>query len=60
MTDGKLVVSEMISTLMACDPPMMDQEACLSTFLSSSPSVSIDGDELELKTDDASITAEAG
>lgn len=56
ITDGKLVVEAMASTMMACDQPLMDQEAAVSTFLSSSPAITADGDTLTLT--DGTITME--
>ncbi|MEY4230152.1 MAG: hypothetical protein RLZZ362_1001 [Actinomycetota bacterium] len=56
ITDGKLVVEALASTMMACDQPLMDQETAVSTFLSSSPAITADGDNLTLT--DGTITME--
>ncbi len=51
-----LRIGAMASTQMACDDPLMDQDARLSELLSSGPSVSVEGDELVLTSGDTSIT----
>jgi heat shock protein HslJ len=56
ITDGKLVVEALASTMMACEQPLMDQETAVSTFLSSSPAITADGDALTLT--DGTITME--
>jgi heat shock protein HslJ len=56
ITDGKLVVEALASTMMACEQPLMDQETAVSTFLSSSPAITADGDTLTLT--DGTITME--
>lgn len=56
ITDGKLAVPTMGSTMMACDQPLMDQEAAISKFLSSNPTITADGDNLTLT--DGTITME--
>jgi len=45
---GRLTVSELGSTMMACDPPRMEQDAWLSGFLGSGPTWRLDGDDLVL------------
>lgn len=59
ITDGNLVVDTMASTMMACPDPLMAQDKWLSTFLSSSPAIALDGDNLTLTGPDATITLAA-
>jgi heat shock protein HslJ len=59
ITDGTLEVSQMASTMMACDEALMDQDAWLAEFLTSSPEISLDGDTLTLTGSDATISLEA-
>jgi heat shock protein HslJ len=57
--DGDVLVvpPEMIMTEMACDPPaLMDQDSWLASFLSSRPTVALDGDTLTLTGADVTIT----
>jgi heat shock protein HslJ len=56
ITDGKLVVEALTSTMMACEQPLMDQENAVSTFLTSSPAITAAGDALTLT--DGTITME--
>jgi heat shock protein HslJ len=59
IADGALDVSAMASTMMACDEALMDQDAWLAEFLTSSPEISLDGDTLTLTGSDATISLEA-
>ena len=57
--DGDVLVvpDEMVMTEMACDPPaLMDQDTWLASFLTSRPSVALDGDTLALTGGDVTIT----
>lgn len=55
--DGnKLTVTQMGGTEMACEEPLMAQEAWLSTFLSSGLTFALDGDDLVLTSGDAVMT----
>lgn len=52
-----LVVPDVASTMMACEPPtLMDQDTWLSAFLTSEPTVMLDGDTLVLTVGGSSIT----
>ena len=55
ITDGVLEVGELVQTQMACDEALMDQDERLVAFLSSSPKVVVDGDDLTLEGSDSSI-----
>ena len=47
--DGQLVMDEMSTTEMACDPALMEQDTWLGNFLGSRPAWSLVGDELVLR-----------
>jgi len=52
-----LVVGEMASTKMACEPAaLMDQDTWVSSLLASDPTVTLDGDTLTLTEGQSSIT----
>ena len=52
-----LVVGDMASTMMACEPAaLMDQDTWLSSFLTSDPTVALDGDTLTLTVGQSAIT----
>jgi heat shock protein HslJ len=53
------VAEPMASTMMACDQPLMDQDQWLSTFLTSSPALEVDGDTLTLGDDATGMTLAA-
>lgn len=55
-TDGVLVVGALGRTEMGCPPDLEAQDDWLATFLSSSPSWSLDDDELLLANDTAEVT----
>ena len=48
--DGETLEVEgpLASTMMACEEPLMEQDTWVSDFLTSSPDLSVDGDELTL------------
>jgi heat shock protein HslJ len=48
ITDGTLVVGEMMMTQMACEQALMDQDTAISAFLATSPTITADGDTLTL------------
>ncbi|GAA4410270.1 hypothetical protein GCM10023168_29770 [Fodinibacter luteus] len=50
------VEGPMASTLMACDEALMAQDEWLSTFLTSSPALDVDGDTLTLGDDTTGLT----
>jgi heat shock protein HslJ len=49
---GELVVSQLATTMMACDPNAMDREHTFSQFLQSRPQVNIEGNTLTLSKQD--------
>ncbi len=52
-----LVVPEMRSTMMACEPAaLMDQDIWLSSVLTSRPTVALDGDTLTITAQGATVT----
>ncbi len=59
ISDGTLEVSAMVSTMMACEQALMDQDTWVSEFLTSSPEISLDGGTLTLTGSDATISLEA-
>jgi heat shock protein HslJ len=58
LDDDVLVVpEEMAMTAMACDPPaLMDQDSWLVSFLSSRPTIALEGDTLTLSSGDVTLT----
>jgi heat shock protein HslJ len=56
VVDGVLHLGSLGSTAMACDPPLMDQDERLATFLMSKPAVELDGDTLTLTSGRSVIT----
>jgi len=54
--DGALVVDQLAITDMGCQNNLMNQDQWLSTFLSSKPKVSLDGNNLVLTSDSTEIT----
>ncbi len=53
--EGQLVLDEMSTTEMGCDPARMDQDTWLASFLGSRPAWSLVGDELVLQAGDVEI-----
>lgn len=54
--DGdQLVVTELSTTEMGCDPPRHDQDAWLAGVLQGRPTVAVDGDSLTLATADVTL-----
>lgn len=55
--DGVLDVEEPLAmTMMACEQELMDQDQWLSSFLTSSPPISVDGDTLQIGDDAESLS----
>lgn len=55
--DGSVLkVEELASTAMACEPALMDQDTWLTELLSSSPTITSDGDELTIAGESSSLT----
>ena len=55
--DDTLEVAEpMASTMMACEEPLMAQDQWLSSFLTSSPALEVDGETLTLGDDATGMT----
>jgi heat shock protein HslJ len=61
VTDGVLVVDleAMASTMMACDEPLMAQDETVAGLVTSGPAVELDGAELVLAGEDASLSLTA-
>lgn len=55
LDDVRLVVESMSATEMGCDRPRMDQDAWLSAFLASSPTLLLTGNELTLASSGTTI-----
>ena len=53
------VAEPMASTMMACEEPLMAQDQWLSSFLTSSPALEVDGDTLTLGDDTTGMTLTA-
>jgi heat shock protein HslJ len=56
ITDGSFVADQFAMTMMACDDALMEQDTWLSEFLSSSPSISLDGSTLRFTDDEVTLT----
>ena len=57
LDDDVLMVGQMASTMMACEPAaLMDQDTWLSSFLTSEPVVSLEGETLTLTAGTSSMT----
>ncbi|HET6966993.1 MAG TPA: META domain-containing protein [Ornithinibacter sp.] len=56
--DGETLEVEgpLASTMMACEEPLMEQDTWVSDFLTSSPALAVDGDELTLGDDSTGMT----
>lgn len=54
--DGRLVVEQLSSTLMACSEELMRQDTWLSDLLEGGPSFTLDGDQLVLTSGATAIT----
>lgn len=52
--DG-LEVAQMASTMMACEPDLMAQDAWITDYLEAAPAAVLDGDALTLTSDDTTI-----
>lgn len=57
LEDGVLVVDEVTTTEMGCDPPRHEQDEWLAAFLSSRPEVQVDGPSLRLRSGATVVTA---
>lgn len=55
-SDTLEVAEPLASTMMACEEPLMAQDQWLSTFLTSSPALKVDGDTLTLGDDTSGMT----
>ncbi len=51
-----LTVGPMMSTQMACDQPLMDQDGAVAAFLAADPTATVDGDTLTLTSGDVTMT----
>ena len=57
-TDGTLVASDLASTMMACDPALMEQDTWLAGFLTGSPAYELTGSVLVLRDATTTLTFE--
>jgi heat shock protein HslJ len=56
--EGVLTAGPFAATMMACDEPLMDQDTWLNDFLTSLPTIALDGPTLTLAGGDTTITLE--
>lgn len=54
--EGVLTAGPFAATMMACDEPLMDQDTWLNEFLSSLPTIELDGETLTLANDETTMT----
>jgi heat shock protein HslJ len=54
--EGVLTAGPFAATMMACDQPLMDQDTWLSEFLSSLPTIELDGETLTLASGETTMT----
>ncbi|HUV16982.1 MAG TPA: META domain-containing protein [Ilumatobacteraceae bacterium] len=54
--EGVLTAGPFAATMMACDLPLMDQDTWLNEFLSSLPTIELDGETLTLASGDTTMT----
>lgn len=54
--DGSLVVGELAATMMACDDVLMAQDQLVGDIMRAGPAITLDGDEMVLTTDSATVT----
>lgn len=60
VADGQLrLTGQMVSTMMGCEEPLMDQDQWLAGFLEADPDVTLDGDAMTLTTGDESLELSA-
>lgn len=53
VVDGKLeLTTQLASTMMGCEEPLMDQDQWLAGFLAAGPTIALDGDALTLTAGD--------
>lgn len=53
VADGQLrLTSELASTMMGCEEPLMAQDQWVASFLEADPDIALDGDALTLSVDD--------
>ena len=57
ITDGRLEVSTLAQTQMACQDDLQSQDQWLAAFLEAGPTVTLDIDELTLASDDITMVA---
>lgn len=56
LTDGVLEVEMLMSTMMACDEPLMAQDQLVASIVTSGPTVEADGDDIVLESPAGSMT----
>ena len=60
VVDGQLeLTSELVSTMMGCEEPLMAQDQWVAGFLEAGPTVTLDGDALTLTSGDESLELSA-
>lgn len=59
VADGVLQVEVMMSTMMACDEPLMNQDQVVAEIVTASPAIDLAGDDLTLTTDDTTMSLTA-
>jgi heat shock protein HslJ len=60
VVDGQLrLTSQLASTMMGCEEPLMAQDQWVASFLEADPDVTLDGDALTLTADDESLELNA-
>jgi heat shock protein HslJ len=57
--DGVLQVGQMVSTMMACDEPLMTQDEVVAGIVTGNPTIELDGDDLTLTAGDTAISLTA-
>lgn len=55
LTGDRLVVGDLISTMMGCEPALMAQDEWVAAFFEAGPAFALDGPTLELTGDDATV-----
>lgn len=56
LTDGKITAAALASTMMACEPGVMESDAWVATLISAAPAWTLSGDTLTLTTSDTTVT----
>ena len=60
LSDGTISAPMLMSTMMACQPELMDQDAAVATLFAGTPAVALDGDTLTIDGgSDGTLTLES-